>query len=459
MNNKLISLFATILIVIAIIDTNGKLYAQPINYEVQSGDTLSKIAQEYYAQPSKWVVIFSANRQLIKNPNEIQIGWKLTIPSPTISDQESAQSPEIKESQPEEVSKDTSIEKSLFGDEVTRQPVDDIKAAFIYFGPIGDGGWTFAHDRGRRDLEKLPFVSETAYAESVPENEEAEKIMKDFIERGYNLIFTTSFGFMDPTVNVAKEYKDKDIVFMHCSGYKRDQNLGTYFGRIYEPYYLEGMIAGSMTKNNSIGFVAAFPIPEVLRHINAFTLGARSVNPKAVVNIIWTYTWYDPNQERDAAEQMLDNGVDIMAVSQDSPAGLQAIEKRGRLGFGYHSSMEIFAPNAYLTAPIWNWGGFYREVATAVHEGTWKSNAIWGGMDLDMVMLDTISNQVPLWVKKPVRLKQADIISGEFHVFSGPINDNKGNLRVPAGSHMTDQEMLEMDFLVEGVNGEIPTPE
>lgn len=330
----------------------------------------------------------------------------------------------------------------------------DIKAAFIYIGPVGDGGWTYAHDLGRKVMAKLPYVKETTFIESVPEGAESTRIITSLAQKGYNLIFTTSFGYMDPTIEVASKFPN--VVFMHCSGYKTAANVGTYFGRIYQARYLAGMVAGKMTKSNVIGYVAAFPIPEVIRGINAFTLGVRSVNPNAVVKVVWTQTWFDPAKERDAADSLLDVKADVITQHQDTPAALQAAEKRGAYAIGYNSDMSKQVPGAWLTAPVWNWGSLYTEVAKEVHEGTWKSDKIWYGLEKNLVDLAPMSKLVPADVQKLVNDKKAEITAGKDTVFDGPIKDNTGKVVVPAGKTMADADKLSMNFLVEGVQGSIP---
>lgn len=329
----------------------------------------------------------------------------------------------------------------------------DVKAAFVYVGPVGDAGWTYAHDQGRKAMAKLPYVTETNYIESVPEGAESTRIITSLAQKGYNLIFTTSFGYMDPTIEVAKKYPN--VVFMHCSGYKTAKNVGTYFGRMYQPRYLSGIIAGKMTKSNIIGYVAAFPIPEVIRGINAFTLGVQSVNPKAVVKVVWTQTWFDPAKERDAADSLLDVKADVIAVHQDTAAALQAAEKRGAYAIGYDSDMGHMVPKAWLTAPVWNWKAVYDKVAEEVHNGTWKSSKIWWGLKQNLVELSPMSKLVPEDVQKLVAEKKQEIIDGKLKVFAGELKDNKGNVVVPAGKTMTDPEMLNMNFLVAGVQGSV----
>ncbi|HKJ05808.1 MAG TPA: BMP family ABC transporter substrate-binding protein [Geopsychrobacteraceae bacterium] len=329
-----------------------------------------------------------------------------------------------------------------------------VKAGFIYVGPVGDAGWTFAHDQGRKEMEKLPFVEPSTYIESVPEGAESARVITGLVRKGANLVFTTSFGYMDATLEVAKRYKD--VVFMHCSGFKSAENVGNYFGRMYEPRYLSGIIAGKMTEANIIGYVAAFPIPEVIRGINAFTLGVRSVNPKAEVKVVWTQTWFDPGVEGDAADSLLDVGADVLAMHQDAPATLQAAEARGAYVVGYNSDMRKFAPNAFLTAPVWNWGTLYTEIATQVANGTWKSESIWSGMKDGLVELAPLSKKIPADVQKLVAEKTAEIKAGKLHPFAGPIKNQQGKETVAAGAVHSDGELLGMNYFVEGVQGTIP---
>ncbi|MBN1958939.1 MAG: BMP family ABC transporter substrate-binding protein [Desulfuromonadales bacterium] len=330
----------------------------------------------------------------------------------------------------------------------------DIKAGFVYVGPVGDAGWTYAHDQGRQQMEKLPYVQPSTFIETVPEGAESARVINGLVRKGHNLIFTTSFGYMDATIDVAK--RNKDVVFMHCSGFKTADNVGTYFGRMYEPRYLSGIVAGKMTSKNVIGYVAAFPIPEVIRGINAFALGVQSVNPAAEVKVVWTQTWFDPGVERDAADSLLDIGADVLAMHQDAPATLQAAEARGAYVVGYNSDMRSFAPNAFLTAPIWNWGALYTKIAEQVHNGTWKSQQLWWGMKEDLVRLAEFSAKVPADVQALVEDKAAAIKAGTFHPFSGPIKDQAGNVVVPVGQTPADGDLLGMNYFVQGVQGTIP---
>jgi basic membrane protein A len=339
------------------------------------------------------------------------------------------------------------------------QEGEPFKVAFVYVGPIGDLGWTYAHDQGRLALEEAFPNVETSYLENVPENPaDAERVIRDFAQKGNKVIFTTSFGYMDPTINVAKDFPN--TVFIHISGYKTAPNVGTGFGKIEEPRYVSGLIAGKMAPTGQLGYVAAFPIPEVIRGINAFTLGVRQTNPSAVVKVVWTNTWFDPQKERQAAEALLDGGAEVLAQHQDTPGPMQAAEDRGKYGVGYNSDMSKFAPKAVLTCPVWNWAAFYIPTVKAVMDGTWKSSQYWGGWKDGVVDLSPIGPMVPEDVKT-MALAEADLFKkGEktiFTIFTGPLKDQKGEERVAAGVAMTDQEILNMNWFVEGVEGEIPS--
>ncbi len=330
---------------------------------------------------------------------------------------------------------------------------DKLKVAFVYVGPVGDAGWTFAHDKARQEMEKELYFVETTYIENVPEGADSERVFTELCEKGYGLIFGTSFGYMDAMENVSKKYPD--VVFEHCSGYKTTENLGTYFGRIEEPRYLSGLVAGKMTETNKIGYVAAHPIPEVIRGINAFTLGVRKVNPKATVHVVWTHTWYDPGKEREAAESLLDMGADVIAQHQDTPAPQQAAEARGAYSIGYNSDMVTFAPKAHLTSPVWNWTPFYIKTAKEVFEGTWKSSSYWEGMSDGVVGLAPVNILVPEDVKKLIESEKKSIIESDYNIFTGPLKDQEGKERVKEGQELSKEDLLQMDWFVEGVEGKI----
>ena len=301
----------------------------------------------------------------------------------------------------------------------------------------------------------LPNV-EVIDVESVPESADSERVMQDLINKGCTAIFATSFGYMDFVQNVAA--KNPDVKFFHCSGYKTAANVSTYFGQIEMPRYLTGMIAGSETKSNKIGYVAAFPIPEVIRGINAFTLGVRSVNKDAVVSVVWTSTWYDPAVEKDAAKSLLEAGCDVIAQHQDTPGPLQAAEEKGALGIGYNTDMSAFAPKAYLTSPVWNWGVYYIQAVQSVIDGTYESGAYWGSMADGVVGLAPMTDLVPADVKALVEAKVKEFSAPDFNdmkIFAGPLKDNTGKEMVAAGNNMTADEILNMMWFVEGVDGVI----
>ena len=334
------------------------------------------------------------------------------------------------------------------------KPEEKIKAAFVYVGPKNDGGWTQAHDEGRQYLENHLSYVETAYSESVPEGAPAEKVIRDYCSKGYKVIFTTSFGYMKPTISVAKDYPN--VFFEHCSGYMTAKNVGTYFGRMYQPDYLAGLVAGKMTKSNYIGFVAPFSTPEVVREIDAFTIGAREVNPNVEVHVVWTNSWFDPTKEGQVADTFLANGADIIASGVDSPAALKEAEKAGKYGVGYDRDMSSAAPKAVLVSRVWHWGVFYVKVLKEVHNGTWKSEQYWGGMKDGIVDLAPFGPMVPDDVKQYVNKRKQDILNGKFDPFQGPIYDQDGNLRVKEGEELSDADKLNIQWFVKGVIGTIP---
>lgn len=340
-------------------------------------------------------------------------------------------------------------------DALAKQSDGPFKVAFIYVGPIGDLGWTWAHDQGRLALAEIPNV-ETTYQESVPENPaDAERVIRDFAQKGNKLIVTTSFGYMEPTINVAKDFPD--VQFIHISGYMTAENVSTAFGKIEEPRYVSGIIAGKTTKANSIGYVAAFPIPEVIRGINAFTLGVRSVNPEATVKVVWTSTWFDPAKEREAAEALLDGGVDVITQHQDTPGPQQAAQDRGVYGIAYNADMTSLAPKAELTSVIWHWDVYYKAAVEAMIAGTWQAGQqYWGGWQDGVVDLGPISDLVAAEVKTQAEAEIAKFKAGEstiFTVFTGPLKSNEGEEKIAAGVAMTAEELLSMDWFVEGVDG------
>lgn len=331
---------------------------------------------------------------------------------------------------------------------------DPFKIAFVYVAPIGDLGWTFAHDEGRLAIEEeFGDIVETSYIESVPEGPDAERVIRDFAQKGNDLIITTSFGYMDPTINVASEFPDTQ--FVHISGYKTAENVSTVFGRMYQPRYLSGLAAGAATETDIIGYVAAFPIPEVIRGINAFTLGVKEVNPDAEVRVVWTSTWFDPAKEKQAAEALLSVDADVITQHQDTTEPQKAAADAGGLSVGYDSDMGAFIGETVLTSPVWNWGVKYIEIVQQLIDGTYDgSEAYWGGLNEGIVDLAPFSALVSEETKALVETKRAAFEAGDTDVFCGPINGADGELLVAEGECLDDGQMLGMSCFVEGVRGE-----
>jgi basic membrane protein A and related proteins len=326
----------------------------------------------------------------------------------------------------------------------------EMKVGFIYVSPVGDAGWSYAHDVGRQAIEAMDGVT-TSYVEAVPEGPDSERVMMNMARKDFDIIIATSFGYMDSMLKVAKQFPK--ITFLHCSGFKTAENMGNFFGRMYQARYLSGMVAGAMSKSNTIGYVAAFPIPEVIRGINAFTLGVRAVNPKATVRVVWTKTWYDPATEKEAGKSLLDVGADVIAQHQDSPGPQEAAQEKGVYSIGYNSDMSTFAPKAHLTAPVWNWKVYYTKVVDEVRKGTWKAGAVWPGMDTGIVDLAPFGPMVPKELQDKVNAEKAKIIAGEQKIFVGPIKDQNGEVKLGAGKVASDEELLGMTWFVEGVIG------
>jgi basic membrane protein A len=339
---------------------------------------------------------------------------------------------------------------------LTALAAEPFKIGFVYVSPIGDAGWTYQHDLGRLEMEKkLGDKIETKYIESVPEGGEAERVIREFAADGYGLVFTTSFGYMNPTLKVAKRFPK--VVFEHATGYKKAKNVGTYVARFYEGRYLAGIVAGKMTQSNVAGYVAAFPIPEVLRGINAFTLGMRSVNADATVKVIWVNSWFDPGREREAAGVLIAQGADVLTHHTDSTAVVQAAEEKdGVWSVGYHSDMSKYGPTSQLTAVTHHWGNFYTKTAKEVLNDDWKSTDIWWGMKEDTIRLAPLNAVVPADVKAYVFEKEMGIKDGALHPFEGPIKNQDGEEVVPAGTAMSDADLLKMEWYVEGVEGKLP---
>jgi len=332
---------------------------------------------------------------------------------------------------------------------------EKLKVGFVYIGSVGDHGWTYSHDQARQALEKK-FGGDvsTSYVESVGEGADAERVIRKLATTGHKLIFTTSFGYMNPTLKVARQFKN--VKFEHATGYKRAKNVATYSARFYEGRAVIGTIAGLMTKSNVIGYIASFPIPEVVRGINAFTLAMRKVNPQAEVKVVWVNSWYDPGKEGDAAKALIDQGADILVQHTDSPAPLQVAQQRGVHGFGQASDMSRFAPKAQLTALVDNWAPYYIERAQAVLDGSWKSADTWGGIKAGMVTFAPYGEEVPADVRAAADRVKAAIVDGTLHPFQGPIKDQSGKIVVKEGEVISDADLSKMDWYVEGVQGKLP---
>lgn len=325
---------------------------------------------------------------------------------------------------------------------------EEMKIGFIYIGSANDEGYSQAHDMGRQHLENSLGIS-TMYVENIPENADAEKVARDLIDQGCNVIVANSFGYMEYILNVAEEFPE--VYFLHDTGITTANNISTLFGRIYEPRYLSGIAAGLKTANGKIGYVAAFPIPEVIRGINAFTLGVQSVNPNAEVEVIWTNTWYDPATEKAAAIELLNRDCDVLAQHQDTAGPQIAAQERGAFAIGYSMPTYNAAPEAYLTAPLFNWGSIYENEIKRILDGTWESRAYWGSMAEGSVELDELSKNNAERAEEIIEIAKEKIISGELYIFEGPLKDNTGMERLTAGQKMTDEEMLSFDWFVEGV--------
>ncbi|HNQ75152.1 MAG TPA: BMP family ABC transporter substrate-binding protein [Pseudothauera hydrothermalis] len=337
---------------------------------------------------------------------------------------------------------------SLFAEE-------PVRIGFVYVSPIGDAGWTYQHDLARKEMEaKLGAKVQTKFVENVAEGADAERVIREFAASGHKIVFATSFGYMNYVERVARQFPN--VTFLHATGYKSAKNFAPYNARFYEGRYLTGVIAGRMTRSKVLGYVAAFPIPEVLQGINAFTLGAKSVNPDIEVRVIWVNSWYDPGKEREAAMTLISQGADIVTQHTDSTAVVQAAEERGVYAFGYHSDMSKYGPKAHLTATTHHWGDFYTRTVQEVIAGTWKPTRIWGGFKDDMVRLAPLNPAVPPVVKAEVEALANKLRAGSFHPFTGPIVDQAGTERLSAGAVMDDVALGKMDFFVQGVASRLP---
>ena len=335
------------------------------------------------------------------------------------------------------------------------QAEDVTKVGFVYVGPISDHGWSYQHDQGRLAVEKaFGDKVKTSYVEKVAEGADAERVIRKLASTGHDIIFTTSFGYMNPTLKVAKQFPK--VNFEHATGYKTAKNMGIYNARFYEGRYVMGQVAAKMSKTGVLGYVASFPIPEVVRGINATVQGMRSINPDAKVKVVWVNSWYDPGKEGDAAKALIDQGVDIIMQHTDSPAPLQVAEKRGVYAFGQASDMSAFAPKAHISAIIDDWSGYYVQKVKDTMDGTWKSDDTWGGIKSGMVGIGPFADFVPKEIVAEAEVTIDKIKSGELHPFQGPIKDQSGKVVVAEGEVLSEGKLLGMNWYVEGVDGQLP---
>ena len=327
-----------------------------------------------------------------------------------------------------------------------------IKAAWIYVGPHNDGGWSQAHDRGRLYVQKaLGKKVVTTYKESVPEGPQASQVIDSLVRDGNKIIFATSFGYMDAMAAAAKKYPD--VYFEHATGYKTAKNFANYFGAGEDAIYLSGIAAGAATKSNTVGYIVPFPIPEIIRHANAFALGVQLVKPTATVKLVWTKSWFDPAKERKAAESLAAAGADVIGQNVDSPAAGQFAQSKGLPWVGYNSNSQKFAPTSWLVAAVYDWGPYYLKRVRAAGNGTWKTGSYWGSMADGFTLLSPYGPKVVAKTKALIATKRSQIIKGTFYEFQGPLYDQAGKLRVPKGKKMTLQQILTVDWLVKGIEG------
>ena len=331
-----------------------------------------------------------------------------------------------------------------------------LKIAFAYVGPVGDGGWTFAHDNGRKALEKqIGDKVSTSFVENVPEAADAERVFRDLIGQGNKLIFGTTFGYMEPMLKVAPDAKD--VKFEHATGYKQAENMRTYDSRTYEGAYMAGMIAGGMTKSHTLGVVGSIPIPEVIRNINSFTLGAQSVNPKVKTKVVWVNTWFDTAKETEAAQSLINQGADVLFQNTDSSAVLQTAGKNKKLAFGWDSDMTSYSPEAHLASAVINWGPYYLKATREALDGSWKGGGhTWWGVKEGAIDIVSISDKVPAELKDRVLKVRDGLKDGSFAVWKGPIVDQAGKEMLAKDAVADDKFLHEVKWYVKGVEGKVP---
>jgi simple sugar transport system substrate-binding protein len=331
-----------------------------------------------------------------------------------------------------------------------------LKVAFAYVGPVGDAGWTFAHDNGRKAVEaEFGDKIVTSFVENVPESADAERVMRDLVGQGNKLIFGTTFGYMEPMLKVAAD--SKDVKFEHATGYKTAENLRTYDSRTYEGAYMAGVIAGKMTKSNVLGVVGSIPIPEVIRNINSFTLGAQSVNPKVKTKVVWVNKWFDPPKEGEGAASLISGGADVLFQNTDSSAVLQKAEEKGKFAFGWDSDMSKFGPKAHLASAIINWAPYYKKAVKDALDGTWSTGGVWWGVKEGAIDLVSVSDAVPADSKEQIEKIKAGLKDGSFVIWKGPIVGQDGKEVLKKDEVADDKFLGGINFYVKGVEGKVPS--
>lgn len=333
---------------------------------------------------------------------------------------------------------------------------EPLKIAFAYVGPVGDGGWTFAHDNGRKALEKeFGDKIKTSFVENVPESADAERVIRDMAGQGNKLVFGTTFGYMEPMLKVAAD--NKGVKFEHATGYKTAENMRTYDSRTYEGAYLAGVIAGKMTKSNTLGVVASIPIPEVIRNINSFTLGAQSSNPKVKTRVVWVNEWFNPPKETEAATSLINGGADVLFQNTDSPAVLKTAQDKGKRAFGWDSDMTAYGPKAHLASAVINWGPYYIKATREALDGSWKgASSAWWGVKEGAIDIVSIADDVPADTKARVEEVKKGLKDGSFAIWKGPIMDNTGKEMIKKDEVADDKFLGGLNFFVKGVEGKVP---
>ena len=333
---------------------------------------------------------------------------------------------------------------------------EPLKIAFAYVGPVGDGGWTFAHDNGKKAIEKeFGDKVQTSYVENVPESADAERVIREMASSGNKLVFGTTFGYMEPMLKVAPDFKD--VKFEHATGYKTADNMRTYDSRTYEGAYMAGIIAGKMTKSNTLGVVASIPIPEVVRNINAFTLGAQTSNPKIKTKVVWVNEWFNPPKETEAATSLINGGADVLFQNTDSAAVLKTAQDKGKRAFGWDSDMTAYGPKAHLASAVINWGPYYIKTTREVLEGKWTGGtSSWWGVKEGAIDIVSIAEDVPAETKAKVEEVKKGLADGSFTIWKGPIVDNTGKDQIAKDTVADDKFLSGLGFYVKGVEGKIP---